>query len=261
MIKAIFFDIDGTLLSFKTHTMPESTRNALNLLKEKNVKLFIATGRPPESLSGIKHILDFDFDGYITLNGQYCIIDNKVIHEVSLPAESLISVLPYIEKNNISTVFVELDYSYINHINDRVKKLKELLGNTDEFPPVDDVNRIYKNKIYQLCPYITEDEEEEFFKHMPHCRPVRWNPLFVDIIPEYGGKPVGIQKILDYCNFTKEECMAFGDGGNDIGMLQFAEIGIAMGNATDNVKESADYITTNVDDHGIMNALKYFKII
>lgn len=261
MIKAIFFDIDGTLLSFKTHTMPDSTRRALNILKEKNIKLFIATGRPPASLSSIKHILDFEFDGYITLNGQYCIVDDKVIHEVCLPTSSLSAVIPYIEKNNISSVFVELNYSYINHVNDRVKKLKELLGSTDELPPVDELNRIYKNKVYQLCPYITEGEEEEFFKHMPHCKPVRWNPLFVDVIPEDGGKPVGIQKILDYYNFTKDQCMAFGDGGNDIGMLQFAKIGVAMGNATDNVKEAADFVTNNVDEDGIFNALKHHNII
>ena len=261
MIKAVFFDIDGTLLSFKTHELPKSTRDALYALKEKDIKIFIATGRPPISLESIKHILNFEFDGYVALNGQYCLVNNEMIYDSPLPVNSIDSTISYMKEKNISCLFAELEYSYLNIINDRVHQLQEFLGSTDDLPPVDTTNRIYENKVYQLCPYILEDEEEEFFKHMPYCKSVRWNPLFVDVIPENGGKPVGIQKILDYFNLSQDECMAFGDGGNDISMLQFAKIGVAMGNANESVKEHADYVTTSVDDNGIINALKHYNII
>ena len=96
---------------------------------------------------------------------------------------------------------------------------------------------------------------------MPKCRAVRWNKLFVDVIPSDGGKGVGIKKMIDYLGISQEETMAFGDGGNDIEMLEFVKIGVAMGNAGDNVKKSADYVTENVDDEGIYKALKKFEII
>ena len=67
--------------------------------------------------------------------------------------------------------------------------------------------------------------------------------------------------VIAHFGIKLEETMAFGDGGNDIDMLKHAGIGVAMGNAGDNVKEIADYITTSVDDDGITNALKHFNVI
>ena len=130
MIKSVFFDIDDTLISFKTHKMPESTKKALNLLREKGIKIFIATGRSPFALPVIKHILDFEFDGYVMLNGQYCIIDNRVIHDKALPKESFKDILPYMEENKIACEFVEIDYTYLNFINDRVLELRKFFGAT-----------------------------------------------------------------------------------------------------------------------------------
>ena len=71
MIKAAFFDIDGTLISFKTHTMPESTKRALAALRQNGVKVFIATGRAPNNIEFIKKM--FDFDGFVCFNGQLCL--------------------------------------------------------------------------------------------------------------------------------------------------------------------------------------------
>ena len=68
MIKAVFFDIDGTLVSFKTHVVPKSTLHAIELLKKKGIKVFIATGRHRRSINNLG---DLEFDGYVTLNGGY----------------------------------------------------------------------------------------------------------------------------------------------------------------------------------------------
>ena len=90
---------------------------------------------------------------------------------------------------------------------------------------------------------------------------VRWHPDFTDMIPADGGKPRGIRCFMERHGFTREQTMAFGDGGNDIAMLRFAGIGVAMGNANDEVKASADYVTDDVDHDGIMNALRHFGVI
>lgn len=261
MIKAIFFDIDGTLVSFNTHEIPQSTKKCLEKLREKGIKLFISTGRSPQMLEVLKKVIDFEFDGYVTINGQYCLVDGKEVHSMKIPVESLEKMIPYIDEKNIACEFVEIDYMYINRIDDRVKELREYLGNTILSSRIENLDRIYKNDVYQLCAYIKDSEEEEFLSHLPNCKAVRWNPLFADIIPSSGGKDIGIKKILEYLGIKREECMAFGDGGNDISMLKYVGIGVAMGNAGDDVKKVADYVTESVDDNGIKNALEKFKVL
>ena len=96
---------------------------------------------------------------------------------------------------------------------------------------------------------------------MPHCEATRWNPLFTDVIPTGSSKQVGMDKILEYFNIPLEATMAFGDGGNDISMLQHAGISIAMGNASEQVKQAAQYVTAPIDEDGIAKALKHFGII
>ena len=75
MVKAIFFDIDGTLVSFETHKIPASTHEALKALRDKGIKIFIATGRP-QCL--INNLGDLEFDGYITVNGSYCFMKHGI---------------------------------------------------------------------------------------------------------------------------------------------------------------------------------------
>ncbi len=262
MVKAIFFDIDGTLVSFKTHTIPQSTQDALRELKRKGIKLFIASGRPPFHLKMLIEQFRDLFDGYITLNGQYCYNkEGVVIHENHINKADLIALVEQLKDKDISCGFLELDYYYFNKITKAVKDLRELLGNTAPQATIDDVNRIYSHKTYQLNLFLPEETEQTITQYLPNCQSVRWCPIFTDLIPKDGGKPVGVKHILDYYNISLAESMAFGDGGNDKDMLQFVNIGVAMGNGRDETKAVADYVTSDVDDDGIVNALKHFKIL
>ena len=96
---------------------------------------------------------------------------------------------------------------------------------------------------------------------MPHCTSARWHPLFTDISPLGGTKQNGIDQFLQHYNIDLSETMAFGDGGNDIQMLEHVAIAIAMGNANDEVKNIADYVTDDVEHDGIMKALQHFQLI
>ena len=87
MIKAVFFDIDGTLTSFRTHEIPDSAFEALRQLKANGIRVFIATGRAKDGLEVLK---GFPFDGYITLNGQYCFTPEKVIYENTIDHDDLV---------------------------------------------------------------------------------------------------------------------------------------------------------------------------
>ena len=98
-------------------------------------------------------------------------------------------------------------------------------------------------------------------KIFKNCESSRWHPAFTDVNTKGGGKHIGIDKIIEYYGIDLSETMAFGDGGNDITMIEHASIGVAMGNANEGVKEVADYITDDVDSDGVYKALKHFNIL
>lgn len=257
MIKAAFFDIDGTLIPHGEDKFPDSTLKALQLLKEKGIKVFIATGRPVTTITNAMN--QFAFDGYLALNGQYCYVDGQTVRNQYISQEDIEKALPYFDEQQISCVFAEKDYVYVNLISQQYKEFHK--DKEDLMNRIDDVSRIQNHKTYQLMIFINEDQEVELFKHLNNCKSARWHPLFADIIPVDGGKNTGIDAIIKYLGLSLTEVIAFGDGGNDIDMLKHVGIGVAMGNASDKVKKVADYITTKDKEDGIYNALKYLDII
>lgn len=257
MMKAIFFDIDGTLVPHGKSQIVPSTIKALQQLKEQGIKIFIATGRAVPSIDFVLN--QFEFDGYLALNGQYCYADHQTIRKETIDKESLKKVLPYLEDKKISSMFAEKDYVYVNMISDNLIHFRK--GHLEGLEPIDDPKRSLENDTYQLMTFIPEEKEKEFFEHLPNCKSARWHPEFADIIPCHGGKNTGIDAMCQYLDISIEEVMAFGDGGNDIDMLKHVGLGIAMGNANDIVKKAANYVTDDVEDDGIYHALQYFGLV
>ena len=96
---------------------------------------------------------------------------------------------------------------------------------------------------------------------IPNCRAVRWTPVFADIIPKTGGKAVGIEAMLNHLGLDFSQCAAFGDGGNDIEMLQAAGIGVAMGGSVKEVIQAADFTTRPLEEDGVEYALEKLGIL
>ncbi len=256
MIKAVFFDIDGTLVSFKTHEVPPSTIKALALLREKGIKVFIATGRHRVSINNLG---DLKFDGYVTLNGGYCFVgEDKVVYKHHIPSADIDALIRYMHANPFPCAFVQEKQIYMNYIDATVQEMFDLLN--FPAPPIAPLSDI-KGEVYQLIAFFPVGDEQKVMAVLPHCEATRWNPLFADVVPGGGSKSVGIDHVLEYFNIKIEESMAFGDGGNDVAMLRHVGIGVAMGNSADDVKLSARYVTDSVDDDGIYNALKHFGVV
>jgi len=258
MVKAIFFDVDGTLVSFNTHKVPASTRASIQKLREKGVKVFVATGR---RLQAVNNLGDLEFDGYITVNGGLCHVDGgKVIYRHVIEQEDIESVLNYMETvENFPCAFSQEEGIYMNYVDDSVHQIFDLLD--FPYPPIQSLREAAQNETLQMIAFFTKEQEERIMSVLPHCEATRWNPLFTDVVPKGSSKGVGIDKILEYFNIPLEETMAFGDGGNDIEMLRHVAIGVAMGNAGDEVKEAADYVTDSVDEDGIYHALRHFGVM
>ena len=120
---------------------------------------------------------------------------------------------------------------------------------------------IQHEDIYQLSAFLPPEKEAEFLRRCPGCLAVRWEDDFCDILPEGGGKPNGLRQTLAHLGLTREQCIAFGDGGNDVTMLEYAGIGVAMGNACEEAKAAADYVTDDIMKDGLAKALEHFGLI
>lgn len=255
MIKAIFFDIDGTLLSYRTHQVLPGTVEAFQVLHQKGIKTFISSGRPRVLIPQ----MPLHFDGYITVNGGYCFVGDTVVYRNAIAPDVCSRWLDYVEKNDLTTMcFTDHEMS-INRIDSVVTSLQDQLG--FEMPPLRPTDEMRKQEVYQFIAMQPAEKDDEVLSLLGQCRLPRWHPLFTDLIPEGSSKAVGIGKLLDYYGLTAQEAMAFGDGANDIEMLDCVGFSVAMGNAADIVKQHARLTTDDADNEGIYNALKKTAII
>lgn len=256
--QAIFFDIDGTLVSFKTQSIPASAKIAINRLKDQGIKVIISTGR---AFCDINNLENLKFDGYITANGTICFDSNgKIIAQHLISKESLDRLALSLEERPFPCTFITDKGIFINCVNKQVLSVYQLVN--IPVPPVRDVSEILKHSIFQLSAFIDLERETELLNHvLTNCNSSRWHPAFADFNTENSSKATGMDRFLAYFDIEDKCTMAFGDGGNDISMLKHATIGVAMGNATDDVKAAANYVTDSVDEDGIINALKYFNIL
>lgn len=257
---AMFFDIDGTLVSFKTHRIPDSTIAALTEARGNGHKVFIATGRPPliiTNLGDIEHLID----GYITTNGALCYVGGEIVCCKSIPDDAArLLVDDAIAKNYSMIVVGEQDVAVIDPHGevDRIFRQEIAVENLDLEKPLEDV---MQQRIMQITPFFSESYEREMMARIPCCVSGRWHPAFTDITAKGADKGAGIMELASHLGFNPEHTIAFGDGGNDTSMIRAAGIGVAMGNALESLKAEADYITTSVDEDGVMNALRHFGII
>ena len=261
MTKAIFFDIDGTLVSFQTHTIPASTIEALTLAHQQGIQIFIATGRPTLIINNLGELQSRGLiDGYITMNGGYCYVGDELVYKSCIPEPDVQTIARFCQERNYPCIFVGEHDASVCQPDDMLRYVFYQHLGVKEFP-VEDFDKAIQRDVYQITSFFNPEQEKELLPHVGNCEFGRWHPAFVDITAKSNTKQKGIDKFIERFGFKLEETMAFGDGGNDMGMLRHAGIGVAMGNATDEVKAAADYVTTSVDEDGIYRALKHFGVI
>ncbi len=256
MIKAAFFDIDGTLMDHSIGQIPSDTKEGLAELQRNGVKIFTSTGRHLLELQELG-VTELAFDGHVLLNGQICLDkEEQLIDACAIPEEDMQGALRWFDEMELPVAFVEQKQIYINFINDRVRKTQADISS--ELPKT---GRFDGNPVYLVNVFADEADVNRVLADMPHCRMTRWNPYGVDIIAAGNSKAKGMERVLRYYGIDREEIIAFGDGENDMEMLRFAGIGVAMENADPEVKEIADYVTDSVGEGGITHALQHFKLI
>ena len=251
MIRAAFFDVDGTLLSHTTGRVPESAKQALDVLREAGVTVGLATGRSAEEMGELPFD-DLHFDVNIMLNGQM-ILDGEGAYVSGNPitGEALADLVTLFEAREVPTVLIERDRTYMNFVTDDVLRTQEDIHSS--VPPLGSYEG---GTVFQAVAFVDEAGADRLRQLLPGCDITRWHAKGVDInAPSPGGKADGIARWCEASGVDISDVIAFGDGENDVSMLRAAGCGVAMGNAVPEAKAAADLVTTDIDDDGVWNAL------
>lgn len=249
MIKAAFFDIDGTLLSFNTHRVSRGTIRAFERLHRAGVRTILSTGRPDVLIPE----MPITFEAKITMNGALVFTPNEVLLSNPIADKELQVWLNIAKENHLCTMVFTENNMFLTQPNEVGLKLRNQLE--FEMPPVVDIEQMRDQTAYQIIAIMPGEMDRQVGELLPHCRLPRWHPYFTDIVAERNSKAIGMEAICRHYGIRQEETLAFGDGANDVEMLEWAGIGVAMGNASDAVKKHADMVTTDVDNEGIETAV------
>ena len=245
-IRIVFFDVDGTLIDMQKKQISEKTLETLHRLRKNGVLICLATGRPPASLPKIPGV---DFDVYLTCNGSLCYTCEDVIFSNPIPAPDVQKVI-----HNAAALGRPVSVATKERLaaNGWDTDLAEYYSFAHlELTVAEDFEEAARQEVYQVMLGCREQDYPAILEGISGARITASWDRAADVIPLNGGKGAGIQKILAYFHLTKEQALAFGDGNNDIEMLQSVGTGVAMENASAQLKAVADDICGHVAEDGI----------
>jgi Cof subfamily protein (haloacid dehalogenase superfamily) len=251
MTRIVFFDIDGTLRH--EGRFPDSAKAAIQLLKEHGIIPVIATGRCEHEVAAWRAELGIDWA--LTCNGAHIGYQGKtmpgstpfapeVIDRWLQTADGRHTFLLYGADKMFST---NLECPYFAQASREIGFETPYPAKAgDKLPP-----------IYQVIVFCEEPDEPLYTSGHPEPLYVhRWRPYAIDINPHGVNKATGILKLLDLLGIPAAEAAAFGDGKNDIEMIQTVGLGIAMGNACPELLECARYVTRHIEQDGILHGVQ-----
>ena len=256
MTKILFFDVDGTLYDSEKK-LPNSAKLAVKEAKANGYEIAIATGRAPFMIEPL--LRELEIDTYVSFNGQYVVYKGKVIWSDGVDNETLREIITFGQSRNEPVVFLD-EKEMIASI-DLDTRIDESLA-TLKYPyPRIDATFYQEQPVYQTLVFVTEEDEHLYKTKFPNVQFVRWHPYSCDVLPKHGSKARGIEKLLTHMGKTFDDAIAFGDGLNDIEMIQAVGTGVVMSNGHEKTLVVADIIAPHVDEDGIAKVMKEMKII
>lgn len=257
MKKAAFFDVDGTLIDCTIGIMDISDRvkKAIKDFQKAGNVAFVSSGRPYAFLN--KELLNFGFDGFVLGNGAQVLINDETKFFSGIDKELVKEVVSNCERLNIDYCLQGPKYSYLKKEFTRIVSYYREYGITDDFLEynfdIDEVD-VFKIEMFPAdeegCKYCESLDSGEFncFKNYPG--------EVYEMYPVKNSKGEGLLKTIELEGVELKDSYAFGDGRNDIEMIQTAAHGIAMGNAVPELKEVANEFTDAIADDGIATYLE-----
>lgn len=264
MPKCFFFDVDGTLLPFGK-SIPDSAVYSIKAAQALGSKCFIASGR---SIAELPRFPMLAFDGYICSAGATIIVDDKLIYSAHIERGAFDSLFRYLSEKGFYVISQTDKATYLSkdawdmftrQLMKHIGRLVELNGLviSDTVPEDEDVKKVL---------FLSDDDGYGVDRVRKEIDPMFTvvnntvglpQEIMAEIVLGGISKATGIEKVLSYFGVDRSDSVAIGDGSNDIEMVEYADIGIAMGNSSGDLKAVADYITTDIEEDGIKNAIFY----
>ena len=277
-VKAVFFDIDGTLVNDRKSVL-KSTKEAIKIVKDQGVLVGVATGRGPFFVKDLMDDLDLDFA--VTYNGQYIFNKERVLFASPIDKRSLRQVIAYAKENRkeiamgtrqdvIGSRIMSFGLSPLSQLVSRFvpKFLTRTVSHSfnrmvsKALPQKEaDLLDLINQPIYQVLMLMTPEESNQAASEFEYLKFTRSNPFAADIINQGNSKLEGIRRVGKEYGFDLNQVMAFGDSDNDLEMLAGVGMSVAMGNGSSSVKEVAKHITTSNQEDGIHKALEHFGVL
>lgn len=257
--KVLFFDVDSTLYSHKSNSIPKSAIDAIKLARSNGHIIVLATGRS-KKLTDLLDIFKYiEFDYFVTINGTLVLdkFDN-IIFSLPCNQDAVLNVLKLVDKHNLNLCFINKDDYYLYKDEDK----RSHLGYDPLHIPIPDKKEYIYEDIYQMNLFCEDNYVQEFIdltgQYLSYSKLDNYG---YDVYAKDQTKATGIMHLLQHLQIDKKDTFAFGDGHNDKEMIEYCGVGVAMGNAIEKVKMASDYITDDIDNDGIYNAMKHFKLI
>lgn len=270
-MKTIFLDIDGTLIADKG-TVPDSAIQAIKLAQKNNHKIVLCTGRAMAEI--YQPILDIGFDGIVACGGNYVECNGQVLLNRAFSFDELEELYHYFEKYQID--FYAEANSGIYTSSGCIAKLDSITESLDSDVLKQSMNHfkshlinganLYRSDINKISFLGSDHSFLDISKHFESKY-----ELFDLVVPLFGknsgeisikgtDKVTGIILVMDYYGCDHSHTIAVGDGNNDISMLSYVNYGVAMGNATDKLKDIAKHVTDDVNRDGLAKAFYHLGL-
>lgn len=259
--KVLFFDIDGTLIDNARgiREIPKGVKKEMKRIQKLGHKLFLCSGRPKAMLGD--RFLHIGFDGYVLANGGYVELDGKSLFEDRMNDKLSLKIVEMLEKLHCDYMIETANHIYIDKSFHELYDFFVGIGHGDMFIKDFDRDDVLKRAIKIEANVLDKDRDNivsyikndfgfviNYDQHGTENAFELYSPTI--------SKAVGIQKILDHYGLSQEDSYGFGDGVNDIEMIKYCGVGVAMGNAVQELKDVADIVCLSIEDNGLEKILK-----
>lgn len=263
--KIVALDMDGTLLNDKKEITNE-TKNVIMQARNKGVKVVLASGRPLEGLKNYLNELNLIDNNEFVLSYNGCLVQetktSQIICEVGLKGSDLKYMYNLSKEIGVN---IHAFSPQIGLMTPKISKYTEVEANINKI----DINIIDFDKIDDnddIVKVMMIDEPEildEAIKKLPQSiyedyTVVKSAPFFLEFINKNADKGKGLEALAKHLNVKREEIIAIGDAENDLAMIEYAGLGVAMGNGCDKVKNAADVVTLSNEENGVANIIKEY---
>jgi Cof subfamily protein (haloacid dehalogenase superfamily) len=266
-IDLIVVDIDGTLLNSK-HELSERNTTALKAAIEKGVKVVLATGKTRASANTLIEQLGLTTPGIYNQGLAIYNPDGKIIYQKTLDPAVARQVITFAEDRGFDVVAYSGSRLLVRTLKPGAEELAKLYH--EPMPEaIGALQNILDEMPINKLIILKKDEPRK-------VTALRWQlsmqldgkgrlvqamiPYQLEVLPPGSSKGVALKALLKEMNIASERVMAIGDGENDMEMVELAGIGVAVGDASQKLKDVADHVVANADDHGVADAVERFVL-